>query len=256
MEDQHLNVVSAQPAQNTTKSYKTLLFVVIALLLIIGAAFGTYVWQHSKLTVLNQKVATLQAQLASVSKQTKPTQSTLSTSTHSPVSTFTYKPKLGGLSITLPTTYQVLVGADGNFGGAPGVDFKVVSLGTSNITSDANFTQEAEIQIGGFTSLSNSVSVAEGQMQQNHDCSTLGSGSCNTTDFSVADTTVGGQPAKLITAKAANEYLGNVNVYVGGLGQWGYTIISNDTTQPTNFTPGTLLTAVLSGISLEQANWP
>ena len=256
MEEQQpvTNISPIQPNQELGKSHsklKPLSTIASCLALIVLVFFGTYVWQHNKLSSANKKVASLQVQLSTAIKQSKPTQST-----RTKASNFTYSPSLGGLSVTLPKSYDVLVGADGNDGGAPGVDFKIVPLATSNISSDWDYTQEAEIQIEGFTSLNNAVSLAEAQMQQKKDCSTLGSGSCNTTDFSVSNTTIGGQPAKLIIAKAANEYLGSVNVYVGGLGNWGYTITSNDTTQPNNNTPGTLLATALKGISLKQANWP
>ncbi len=246
-----------QIKQSSSKSHsrlKSFSLLVLALVLIAGAAYGTYDWQHNKLTSANQRVATLQTELSADSSKSKSASS--NTSSNSISDTFTYKPSLGGLSLTLPKTYEVLVGSDGNDGGAPGVDFKVVPLDASNVSKDRDYTSEAEIQIGGFSSLSDSVSSAEVQMRQNGDCSTLGSGSCDTTDFSVSDTTIDGQPAKLIIAKAANEYLGMVNVYVGGLGQWGYTITSNDTTQPSSNTPGTLLSAVVKGTKLKQANWP
>ncbi len=263
MEEQHQqsNVVSEQPQQKFSSSHKSpkkLILSLVAIILIVGAAYGTYAWQHSKLNTANQKIVSLQSQLSSASKQSNTSSSTSSTSTKPISTTFTYTPQLGGLSLTLSKSYDVLVAADGNFGGAPGVDFKVVPTSNTNISTDQNWTDEAEIQIGGFTNLNDSVSQEEAQMQQNGDCSTLGSGSCDTTDFSVSDTTIGGQPAKLIIAKAASEYQGYINVYVGGLGQWGYTITSNNTTSSgsNNNSPGTLLAAVLSGVSLKQANWP
>lgn len=257
-EHKQQSVIPEQSQQTISSRHKRskayLMTIIVAVILIVAAAYGAYAWQHSKLTNANLKVTSLQTQLSSANRQNKSSQST-STSTQSS-SLFTYKPSLGGLSVTLSKAYDVLVGSDGNDGGTPGVDFKVVPLDNSNISNDWDYTDEAEIQIGGFSSLSDSVSSAEAQMQQNGDCSTLGDDSCDTTNFSVSDTTIDGQPAKLIIAQAANEYLGMVNVYVGGLGQWGYTITSNNTTQPSNNTPGTLLSAVLKGINLKQANWP
>jgi len=227
----------------------------IALLVLAAAAGGVYGWQHKKVTNLDAQISSTKTQVANLQKEISGTsQKTSTTSTQTQPSTFTYTPQTGGLSLTLPKTYEVLVGADGNDGGAAGFDFKVVPLTVTNVSTDQYYTNEAEVQTGDNQSLSGAVSSEEAQMQQNGDCSTINS-SCDTTDFSVSDTTIDGQAAKLITAKAGSEYQGYVNVYVVVYGNWGYIIRSNNVTSSgsNNNVPGTLLSDVLKGIVLKQA---
>jgi cell division protein FtsL len=262
--DNHENTepTTLQPLKPTEpkkmKHMPKLMFGCIVLVILIVAVAGVYEWQHKKVTDLDTQLSSTQTQVANLQKQVSITsQKTSATPTQAQSSTFTYSPQTGGFNLTLPKTYEVLVGADGNDGGAPGFDFKVVPLDDTNVSTDQYWTDEAEIQTGDSQSLSAAVSSEESQMQQNGDCSTLGSGSCDTTDFSTSDTTVGGQPAKLITAKAGSEYQGYVNVYVVVYGNWGYVITSNNVStsasSSTPNVPGTLLAAILKGVSLKVA---
>jgi hypothetical protein len=236
--------------QKKSKAFYITYAVLMILVIIFAgeAIYSTYVWQHKKVVSDDQKVSSLNSELSQ-----KNSQSTTTNSNATTAATFTYTPSLSGLSLTLPkASYAVIVGADGNDGGAPGLAFKVVNITANNIYQDAYFTREVEIDTDvDSTSLTKAVSSAETNMVQNGDCSTIAA--CGSSNFSVSNTTVAGLAGKLIIAKT-DEYGGNINVYVVISGGWGYEITAGGLSS-TN-TPSALLTAVLNGLTIKPAIYP
>ena len=229
---------------------KTALLCLVLLLFVGGGVGGAYYWQHKKVIDAGRTIASLNARLA---QQKKPSEPPKSTEPAASRMTFIYKPNTSGLSLTLPKTYEVLVGADGNRGGAPGVSLKIIPLGANNIVSDYSFTSEVSVEVDNtFATLSNAVSAADSQMEQAGDCSTV-TQTCNTTNFATKDATVAGLPAKLIIANGSSEYDGNVQVYVVGLGAWKYeiTALGLPGGLADSSSPSPMLSAVLKGISIK-----
>jgi hypothetical protein len=147
----------------------------------------------------------------------------------------------------LPTSYEVLIGADGNDGGAPGVTLKVVPTSASNIATDSFFTNEVQVQVSDtFTDLSHSLNVAETDIDQ--------SLNSNRTGFIVTDAMLGGLAAKHISLDQ-DEYSGTINVYVTGSGSWEYKVTSN-VPGFNNAEPSAILRAVLNGTHIRQIPSP
>lgn len=210
----------------------------LPVLILIGAGtFSSYYWQHKKLNSANQKISQLNAQLERQGKQTTPVKSGVSNASD----TFTYAPTTGGLSLTLPKTYEILVGADGNDGGAPGASFKIVPVDSTNIADDGYFQDEIEIDIGDtFKGLDQSVTSAELEINPKSSPS----------DFTVTDTTIAGLPAKQI-AQYQDEYDGTLDTYVVGSGVWEYKITAHVASYTNSPLPTNLLDA-LHGITIKE----
>lgn len=215
---------------------KRLLLWLLVLVLISAGSYGAYYWQHKKVVSDSRKISSLSIQLNLQSKHATAAKDNGSTS-----STFTYTPKTGGLSITLPKTFEVLVGADGNDGGAPGASFKIVPVDNTNIADDGYFQDEIEIDIGNtFKSLDQSVTSAELQINSK----------ASPSDFTVTDTTIAGLPAKQI-AQYQDEYDGTLDTYVVGSGVWEYKITAHVASYTNSPLPSNLLD-VLHGITIKQ----
>lgn len=226
---------SQQQELHQKSKAKSVTLLVLALILIVGA--GTYFWQHSKVNDLNSKVSNLQGEL-NAANESNPTTKKQSTNSN----TFSYSPKPGGLSITLPKTYGIIVNIDGNKGGAPGATFRVASVTNSNTFSDPSY-QGVQVDVDNtFTTLVHAVSSEETQLNEQR-----GSGSTVNRNYKVSDTTIAGLPAKLLTTDGLGEYQGQVTVYLVGSGSFTYTITANGT-QSGN--PATLA-ALLKGISIK-----
>ena len=252
MDEQH-NANAEKPVISAPKStvrnsvIKTLMLTLVILVVAVAGMYGVYGWQHHKVVSDSQKITNLNSELSRQKNLTAPVKS----GTTSTATTFTYTPKTAGLSITLPKTYSVLVAADGNAGGAPGVLFKVVPSGTGNIASDWSYDVEARVVASPtFTTLDQAASAAEQELMDYVDCNPQ-NGRCDISDLSVSDTTVANLPAKLIKANGINEYLSNYNVYVVGLGQWDYQITVDNI--PNNTDISSLLSTALKGIAIKQA---
>jgi len=224
------------------------IFGFLFVLVLVAAVAGTYYWQHSKASSLGHQVANLQTKLMDTNAAYRGLQKQVATAQ---TGTFTYTPHTAGLSLTLPKSYAVLVAADGNAGGAPGVMFRVVPSSDSHISSDWGYYSEARVEASPtFTTLGQAVKAVEQQTMDFVSCGPE-NGTCDISDFSASDTTIAGLPAKLIKANGINERLGWLNVYVVGLGQWRYTITINKI--PNASAPADLATTILKGISIKQA---
>jgi hypothetical protein len=236
MEDKTQLEAQQQELHQKSKAKPAILFI-LALTLIVGAGASTYFWQHSKVNDLNSKVSNLQGELNTASKSSTTMKEQSATS-----NTFSYSPKTGGLSLTLPKTYGIIVNVDGNKGGAPGATFRIASAKDSNTFSDPAY-QGVQVDVDNtFTTLAHAVSSEEAQLDEQR-----GSGSTVNRNYKVSDATVAGLPAKLLTADGLDEYQGQVTVYLVGSGSFTYTITANGT-QSGN--PATL-TALLKGISIK-----
>ena len=223
-----------QPYQSKTKS---IALAALTLILIIGAGAGAYLWQHNKVSDLSSKVSHLQSELNTVSQS--------SSTTQKQSDTFTYSPKMGGLSLTLSKTYGIVVNVDGNKGGAPGAAFRVASAINTNTFSDPAY-QGVQVDIDNtFTTLDHAVSSEEAWLNEQR-----GVGSTVNRDYKVTDTTVAGLPAKLLTADGLDEYQGKITVYLVGSGSFMYTITANGTQSGNSAT----LIALLKGISIKAVN--
>jgi len=228
-----------QPAR-VRLSGKAIVLVLVTLVC-MAAITGAYYWHYQQVQRLQKRVDTLSAQVATAKKQQTVTATLAAPSGTTPsvvAKTYTYTPKTGGLSLTLPITLAVIVNVDGNKGGAPGAAFRVASAISDNVFGD-NAYQGVEIDIDHtFTSLADAVTSTESQLQQ-----------AGNTDFEVTDTKVAGLPAKLIACNGPDEYIGKVSTYVVGSGEFTYTITANGmqfvTPDPD------ILGAVLKGIAIQ-----
>lgn len=253
MESQNINDMKASTTPPTqVKSHRThavhWLLVGLAAILFGVGLYGVYYWQHSRVNGLDHQVAHLQTQLTDTTAAYRGFQKQVAASQSG---TFTYTPHTAGLSLTLPKSYALLVAADGNAGGAPGVMFRVVPSSDSHISDDWGYYTEARVEASPtFTTLNQEVKAVEQQTMDYVSCRPE-NGTCDISDFSASDTTIAGLPAKLIKANGINEYLGWLNVYVVGLGQWRYTITINEI--PNASAPADLSAAILKGISIKQA---
>ena len=240
--------ISSSNSTVKTKHVHIFIFGYLALIIFVAAVAGIYSWQHHKVENLNGKVTSLQAQVLKANSVNVKTQKQQVATSHS---TFKYEPQHSGLSLTLPKTYGILVECDGNCGGALGVQFRVVPYSGTNISTDWGYYDEASFNAEpNFSSLSQSVKADEEQTMESDNCGPQ-KGGCDISDFSLSDTTVAGLPAELIKSNGVNENLGNVNVYVVGLGQWEYDVTVNNITSG-SVTNG-LVTTILKGITIKQA---
>jgi hypothetical protein len=228
---------TGQQEQHQKSKAKPVILAVLASILIVGAGAGVFFWQHGKVNDLNSRVSHLQSELNAADKSGSPTKKQSATP-----DTFSYSPKTGGLSLTLPKTYGIIVNVDGNKGGAPGATFRVASVTNSNTFSDPSY-QSVQVDVDNtFTTLDHAVSSEEAKLDEQR-----GSGSTVNRNYKVSDTTVAGLPAKLLTADGLDEYQGQVTVYLVGSGSFTYTITANGT-QSGN---PAALTVLLKGISIK-----
>ena len=213
---------------------------IVVLLIIVCASTDSYFWQHKKVNDLSAEVNHLQTELARANNigttvQKQPTDAI----------TFTYSPIAGGLSLTLPKTYGIIVNVDGNKGGAAGARFRVASVKNSNTFEDASY-QGVQVDVNNvLTTLDHAVSSEESQLDEQRNL-----GSNVHRDYKVSDTTVAGLPAKLVTVDGLDEYQGQVSVYLVVSGSFTYTITANGTQSGSP----AIMTAVLEGISLKAVN--
>jgi hypothetical protein len=219
------------------KATKTrpLLMTLLAVVIIFAAAGGVYLWQHNKVTGLNSEVQNLHSQLSAKATPARPT---LTNKTFESLATFTYAPKTGGLSLTLPKSYGIIVNVDGNKGGAPGATFRVASSANNNVFADAVYQGVQVDADNTFTNLSQSVQAKESQLNEQ---------STATRTYRVTDATVAGLPAKLIKTDGLDEYQGNVTIYLVGSGSFLYIITANGN-QNSSFP---MLDAVLKGLTIK-----
>ena len=215
------------------KSKVKLVVVVFAILVLIaGSGTGAYFWQHKKVNALDGRISRLQNELKTSSDSVTTTQKQQITST-----TFTYSPKTGGLSLTLPKIYGIIVNVDGNKGGAPGATFRVGTLTTNNMLTD-NVYEGVQVDIdGGFGTPDLNTSATSVENQTKSD---------GFDGIKIGDATVAGLPAKLITAQGVS-YAGNQTKYVVVSGGFVYTI-SAHSPQTGSFD---MLTAVVKGLKLK-----
>lgn len=204
----------------------------------LGASAGVYIWQHNKVKDLNSQINNLNTKLSSIAT----TQPLSSSKTVSPT-TFVYKPKTGGLSLTLPKSYGVIVNVDGNKGGAAGATFRVASATSSNEFSDTSY-QGVQIDIDNLFYSNNLSQAVQAKESELNDQSTA------TRTYSVTDTTVAGLPAKLIKTNGLDEYQGNLSIYLVGSGSFLYTVTANGT-QNDSFP---LLDTVLKGMAIKSVS--
>jgi hypothetical protein len=251
------NIESAPKHVKKSHAHK-LIFGCLALLIITTLVGSIYHWQHNKVDYLDTEVSALQTQVTKANAANAKTQKQLLAANTlaqnqlkaSENTNFTYTPQHSGLTLTLPKSYGVLVECDGNCGGAEGLNFKVVPASTTNIATDWGSYDEAQFEAQPiFTSLTQLVTAAEQETMDNAHCNSQ-NGTCDISDLSVSDTTVAGIPAKLIKANGINEYLGNENVYVVGLGKWEYIITVNN--RPNDTVTNELVTTLINGISIKQ----
>lgn len=203
-------LAAALREKRTTDVLAGFVIVVVA----AAAVGGMYFWQHGLVKKFQAQTSSLQAQLTAANKKVAAAQ-TAQKASEQPKA-FTYSPKTGGLSLTLPTSYGLSVLVDGNKGGAPGATFRVTQLVKDNIYSDPAYGG-VQVDIDNtFKDLNSSVQSAESQMKTQKD-----------SNLKVTDTKVAGLPAKLIAADGPDEYIGHINVYVVGSGSFQYTITAN-----------------------------
>ena len=224
----------AEPRRHS--NLKPIVLALLAIILIVAAGAGVYLWQHSKVKNLATDVANLQNQLKA--QRAAPTASKSSPQSDS----FTYKSF--GMTLSLPKTYGIIVKVEGNKGGAPGATYRVASVKSadSNVFADADY-QGVQIDIDNtFTTLDHAVSSEESRLDEQRAV-----GSIVDRNYKVSDTTVAGLPAKLLTAEGLDEYEGNVSVYLVGSGSFTYSITANSV-QGALFP---LLESVLKGIVIK-----
>ena len=216
---------------------KPLLYTALLLGLAAAAAGATYYWQQQRLQDSTARADGLAAQLATAHKQPAASPAT-PTAPSGTATTFVYAPKTGGLQLTLPTTLGVVVQVDGNKGGAPGAAFRVAAAKDAHVFTDSAY-QGGEVDIDHtFTTLAAALAATQSQL---HDA--------GVTACTVTDTTVAGLAAKKLACTGADEYVGKVDTYVVGAGEFTYTITANGVQlgaqQPD------ILGAVLQGLVLE-----
>ena len=102
---------------------KPLVFIVIAIILIAGAAYGTYYWQHKNVNDRDVQINKLDHQVVSLQQQIS---SSTSTATASTASKTTIKIPELGIQISVPSTLQDL-----SYAAAPENSFGVGTSGTA-----------------------------------------------------------------------------------------------------------------------------
>jgi hypothetical protein len=220
------------PVQTPQKrsALKPILFSLLVVILILAAAGGVYYWQNNQMRNLNAQVSDLQAQVTSLKAQQPQTDKT---------DTFTYSSKVGGLTLTLPKTYGVIVNADGNKGGAIGATLRIASVRTGNIFTDQTYpAQGVQIDIDNTytgSTLEKEVSFTETKLKDQ-----------GYSSFKVADATVAGLPAKLITVTDQVPY--RPQLYIVGSDDFLYTITSS-ATPPDSLK--SMVTTVLKGLQIK-----
>lgn len=227
------HILASSKGKHIFESVQCLLVIVILAISIVGV----YIWQHNEASSLNARLLSSSSQLSKLREQVLKEDQL---ATQKQAGTFTYSPETSGISLTLPKTYEVLVNADGNNGGAPGATFKIVPTSATNISADQWGADEVTIEASNtFTGLDHSVSAAESQINQTD----------SSTNFNVSDATIAGLAARHITLYA-DEYTGTINTYVVGSGPWEYQITANVPSY-TNIPLTDILKAVLNGITIK-----
>lgn len=217
-------------ASQTHSPMRLVLFILIVAIFMLITAGGVYYWQHSQVASLNTKVSGLQAQVASLKAQ------------QSLTGTFTYSPKVGGLTLTLPKTYGIIVNADGNKGGAIGATFRIATVDDNHMFTDSSY-QELRVDIDNIfadSTLTQMVNETELQLKDQ-----------GYSTFSVADTTVAGLPAKLITVTDQVPF--RPELYIVGSGDLLYTITAAPAIAAT---PNGALALLLKGLKIKPVTLP
>lgn len=130
---------------------------------------------------------------------------------------FTYTPKVGGFTLTLPKTYGVIVNVDGNKGGAPGATFKIATVRTANIFDDRTYPNQ-DVQVDMDDTYTNSTLEKEAAYAK------VRLKSQGYASFIEHDVTVAGLPAKFIAATDQVPF--RPQLYIVGAGDFVYTITS------------------------------
>jgi hypothetical protein len=228
MSDRSANMPT--PGSSRKKHLVATLGVIVA---IVATAVCTYYWQHRQVVTLKERSVSLQSELSAKNKPTKSNDKKKPT-------TFTHKSF--GMTLTLPTTYGLIVSVEGNKGGAPGATYRVASVKDVHTLTDAAY-EGVRIDIDAFANLDQSVAAEKYRLNN-----PLSTDRSLDRDINVTDVTVAKLPAKLLTTEGLDEYEGNVAIYIVGSGGFQYTITANgrDLDNPSN-----MLSTVLKGMSIK-----
>lgn len=216
-------------------SVKKLLYIAVLLVVSAAAAGSTYVWQRS---VADSRQKDLQGQIDSLKKPTTTIEATKAEqpAVQPQTAGSTYKSKVGGLTLTLPSPYVVIVNVDGNKGGAPGATVRVATRDQAGIIQD-NVYDWTQIELAPLSgTLDQNAQAVQNELKQE-----------SFENIKITDTTYNGQPAKLITANGMG-YNANRRIYITKSGDYYYRFTSK--TQDTSKNSASLQ-AALDGAKLE-----
>lgn len=191
----------------------TALYAIGLLLIAVLSGGGVYLWQHQTTSTPAQQLP--QSGSAPVKSDT-----------------FTYSSKVGGLSLTLAKTYEIIVNVDGNKGGAPGATLRVGTVLSDNIAQDSAYSW-VQVDIDNVVgTIDQEATIVKQQMQKD-----------NYDNVKSTPATVDGQPAVLVTGDG-HSYAGSKQVYVLRSGSFLYTITASGDD------PASILDAVLKGFKV------
>ena len=165
------------------------------------------------------------------------------TTAQSAIETVNYKSTLGGLSLSLPSKYGIVVVGDGNLGGAPGAELHVGLLKSKNIVTDSPYyTIKIEIYP--------SESQASLDELASHSLDNLGADGYS--DLKIEPAKIAGLEGRVVSTDTA-DIGGTVHQYIVLSGDFVYLVRSmGDEDTPEN---KAAINAVLDGLSIKPAKF-
>lgn len=213
--------------KKSRKRIKGLLYGLLGLIFVIACAYGVYVWQKNESEGEKRE---LQSQINSLKKSNEPIAAE--------PERVTYRSKVGGLTLSLPAPYVVIVSVDGNKGGAPGSTLRIGKESSDGIIQD-NVYEWVEIEISRTSSsLDRAVQILSTQLTE-----------ANFENIVVRDIKVKSDPAKLITARGFS-YEGSRRIYLINSGEFTYQFTSK--TLQDIAKNNEMFEAVLDGVVIEE----
>lgn len=202
------------PSARKSGKLKPITLAILALLVVSGIATGSYVLGTTNAKESNNQNALADTNSAVADKEKKK-------------NSYTTK---DGLTIELPEEYQIIVGVDGNRGGAPGSELKIGKVNKDGVVEDSVYDWlkiESSNTAGGDGALNDTVELLKNQTEAENSLSG------EKITVTISDTTISGKPAKkLVTSAGRDSYEGIKQYFVVVSGDFTYII--TDTVSSTN----------------------
>lgn len=234
MEQNQTQPLQQNIQQSKNKWLKSFLYLIGSLLLAGAVGYGVYIWQQDKsdkeALVLHQRIETLETTITHTDDTRVDNEVPKET---------VYKSKVGGLILTLPSEYGVIVKADGNKGGAPGAELHFGTIQADGVLEN-HWADPVQLDIDHYSNLQSQIQIVSNQLSEK-----------KFENIKIQDGTINGKSAKVITGEMGADAF-SARIYIVQSGEFTYRFTYKGPTSDTSY-ESDKFKAVLNGTEIVEA---